>query len=179
MELLNQFEKCYPEINKIAKELCEFKIEKKPVSQKLVTKKSLFVDHNIINIIPYHCAPSLVLIKYIDLPFLLFIAANKYLKKLFDYTFVITPKCIFWFVVIFVFWLYFLFFFYCFYSIDFGSAFWLTNKFHSLTYVIWCTLCSVCYLTVDGWRQHIVLWKWFARSGKIGYQWRIWGNYFP
>ena len=110
--------------------------------------------------------------------FPLFIAANKYFKKLFDYTFVITPKCILWFVVIFIFWLYFFFFFYCFYSIDFGSAFWLTNKFHSLIYVIWCTLCSVCHLTVDGWRQRIVLWKWFARRGKIGYQWIIWGNYF-
>ena len=57
-------------------------------------------DYNIINIIPYHSAPSLVLIEYIDLSFLLFIAANKYLKKLFDCTFVITPKCILWFVVI-------------------------------------------------------------------------------
>ena len=31
---------------------------------------------------------------------------------------------------------------------------------------------------VDGWRERIVLWKWFARSGEIGYQWRIWRNYF-
>ena len=55
----------------------------------------MFVDdYNIINIIPYHSAPSLVLIKYIDLSFLLFIAANKYLKKLFNSTFVITPRCI-------------------------------------------------------------------------------------
>ena len=29
MELLNQFEKCYPEIKKFAKELRESKIEKK------------------------------------------------------------------------------------------------------------------------------------------------------
>ena len=43
----------------------------------------MFVDDYIINIIPYHSAPSLVLIKDIDLSFLLFIAANKYLKKLF------------------------------------------------------------------------------------------------
>ena len=28
MELLNHFEKCYAEINKMAKELCESKIEK-------------------------------------------------------------------------------------------------------------------------------------------------------
>ena len=71
----------------------------------------MFVDdHNIINII--HSAPSVVLIKYIDLSFLLFIAANKYLKKLFNSTFVITPRCILWFVVIFMFWLYSLFFFY-------------------------------------------------------------------
>ena len=33
MELLNQFEKWYPEINKMAKELRGSKIEKKPVSQ--------------------------------------------------------------------------------------------------------------------------------------------------
>ena len=139
----------------------------------------MFVDdYNIINIIPYHSTPSLVLIKYVDLSFLLFIAANKYLKKLFDCTFVITPKCILWFVVMFIFWLYFLFFFYYFCSIHFGSAFWLTNKFHFLTCVFWCALFSVCHLTNDGWREHIVLWKWFARSGEIGYQWRIWGNYF-
>ena len=31
MKLLNEFEKCYPEINKMAKELCESKIEEKPV----------------------------------------------------------------------------------------------------------------------------------------------------
>ena len=29
MELLNQFEKCFPEINKMAKELCKSKTEKK------------------------------------------------------------------------------------------------------------------------------------------------------
>ena len=33
MKLLNEFEKCYPEVNKMAKELCESKIEEKPVSQ--------------------------------------------------------------------------------------------------------------------------------------------------
>ena len=33
MELRNQFEKCYPEINKMAKELRESKIEKKPAFQ--------------------------------------------------------------------------------------------------------------------------------------------------
>ena len=83
-------------------------------------------------------------------------------------------------MVIFIYWLYFFFFFflYYFYSIHFGSAFWLTNKFHFLTCVNWFALCSVCHLTVDGWRERIVLWKWFARSGEIGYQWRIWGNYF-
>ena len=43
----------------------------------------MFAD-DIINIIPYHSAPSLVLIKYIDLSFPLFKAANKYLKKLFQ-----------------------------------------------------------------------------------------------
>ena len=139
----------------------------------------MFVDdYNIINTIPYCSGPHLVLTKYTDLSFLLFIARNKYLKKLFDCTFVITPKCILWFVVIFIFWLYFLFFFYYFYSSHFGSALWLTNKFHFLTCVIWCTLCSVYHITVDGWREHIVLWKWFARSSEIGYQRRIWGNYF-
>ena len=93
----------------------------------------MFVDDCIINIIPYHSVPSLVLIRYTDLSFLLFIAANKYFKKLFGCTFAITPKGILWFVVIFIFWLYFLFFFYYFYSIMFGSVFWLTNKFHFLT----------------------------------------------
>ena len=33
MELLNQFEKCYPEINEMAKQLRESKIEKKSVSE--------------------------------------------------------------------------------------------------------------------------------------------------
>ena len=110
-------------------------------------KKSLYPTY--VNIIPYHSAPSLVLIKYIDLSFLLFVAANKYVKKLFDLTFVITPKFMLWFVVIFMFWLYFLFFFYYFYSIHIGNAFWLTNKFHFLTCVVWCALCSVCDPTVD------------------------------
>ena len=65
MELLNQFEKCYPE-KKLAKELCESKIEKKACI------RGKFVDdYNIINIIPYHSAPSLVIVKYIDLFFLL------------------------------------------------------------------------------------------------------------
>ena len=42
----------------------------------------MFVDHyNIINIIPYQSGPSLVFIKYNDLSFLLFIAANKYFKN--------------------------------------------------------------------------------------------------
>ena len=75
---------------------------------------------------------------------------------------------------------YFDYIFFCnyYYSIHFGSTFWLTNKFHFLTGVIWYALCSVCQLTVDGWREHIVLWKWFTRNGEISYQWNIWGNYF-
>ena len=86
MELLNQFEKWYPEINKMAKELRGSKIEKKACIS------GMFVDDCIINIIPYHSVPSLVLIRYTDLSFLLFIAANKYFKKLFGCTFAITPK---------------------------------------------------------------------------------------
>ena len=55
----------------------------------------MFVDdYNVLNIIPYHSASNLVLTKYIDLSFLFLVAANKYLKKLLDCTFVITPKCI-------------------------------------------------------------------------------------